>query len=171
MMSFIIMTALGAYIRIPLPFTPVPITLQTFFVLLCGAVLGRKLGFIAQLSYVALGTLGAPLFQGYGAGLLYLLGPTGGYLIGFVIASFVVGALIDRSAKSPGLFYVAFSMTIGLLVIYACGVLRLAAICRLTIAEAFSLGVIPFVPGALFKIAAASWIYSKIKTKTDGLIK
>ena len=70
--SFVIMTALGAYVRIPLPFSPVPITLQTFFVLLCGAVLGRKFGALAQAGYVGLGVLGIPLFQGYGAGLLHL---------------------------------------------------------------------------------------------------
>ena len=74
--SFIILTALGAYVRIPLPFTPVPITLQTFFVILCGAILGKKLGSLTQTSYVILGTLGLPIFQGYGAGFLHLAGPT-----------------------------------------------------------------------------------------------
>ena len=62
---FVIVTSIGAYIRIPLPFTPVPITLQTFFVLLCGALLKRKLGSLAQLTYLLLGLIGVPVFQGY----------------------------------------------------------------------------------------------------------
>ena len=93
--GFILSTALGAYARIYLPFTPVPITLQTFFVLLSGAVLGKKLGGISQAGYVILGGIGLPLFAGMG-GIEYLFGPTGGYLIGFIVASWVIGKMLER---------------------------------------------------------------------------
>ena len=68
-LTFVILTSLGAFVRIPLPFTPVPLTLQTFFILLCGAFLGSKLGVTAQLSYMFLGVLGLPIFTGAGSGL------------------------------------------------------------------------------------------------------
>ncbi|MGB2706094.1 MAG: biotin transporter BioY [Candidatus Omnitrophota bacterium] len=159
--SFVAMTALGAYVRIPLPFSPVPITLQTFFVLLCGAVLGRKFGALAQASYVGLGVLGIPLFQGYGAGLLHLAGPTGGYLVGFIAASFLVGNLIKRN--------IVFAMSLGLLVIYVCGISWLMVGYKLDFVKAVYLGFIPFIPGAACKLIAASWIYSKIRTRCEQL--
>ena len=169
--SFIIMTALGAYVRIPLPFTPVPITLQTFFVLLCGAMLGRKLGVFAQLSYVALGAFGAPLFQGYGAGLSHLLGPTGGYLIGFIAASFLVGTLLENKPGSSRFFRILFAMSCGLFAIYACGIAWLKMGYGVSFTKAVHIGFMPFVPGAVIKLIAASWVYSKIKARTDILIR
>ena len=96
---FIILTALGAYVRIPLPFTPVPITLQTFFVLLSGAVLGRKWGSASQMGYLLLGIVGLPVFAGAGAGFAYLFGPTGGYIIGFIVASWLVGRIIHQKTQ------------------------------------------------------------------------
>ena len=163
--SFIIMTALGAYVRIPIPFSPVPITLQTFFVILCGAMLGRKLGSFAQASYVGLGTLGMPIFQGYGAGFLHLAGPTGGYLVGFIAASFIVGAIVDRKRDSANLSYILFAMSMGLLTIFACGITWLAVGYRAGFTKAVSMGFIPFIPGAAAKLITAAWIYSKIKSK------
>jgi biotin transport system substrate-specific component len=85
---FVLATALSAYVRIPVPGSPVPITLQTFFVLLAGAVLGRKLGAASQIGYVILGAVGLPIFQGAGYGIAYLFGPTGGYLMGFAAAAY-----------------------------------------------------------------------------------
>jgi len=75
---FLPLTALGAFVRVPLPFTPVPITLQTFFVLLSGAFLGRRSGSLTQLLYLVMGVCGAPIFTGAASGWIYLLGPTGG---------------------------------------------------------------------------------------------
>jgi len=92
---FVVLTSLGAFVRIPLGFTPVPLTLQTFFVLLSGAILGSNLGLFSQAGYLLLGAAGLPIFSGAGSGLLYLFGPTAGYLWGFIIASFVVGRLIN----------------------------------------------------------------------------
>ena len=93
---FIALTTLSAFVRIPLPFTPVPLTLQTFFVLLSGALLGRQLGAFAQAAYMFLGLTGQQVFTGTGCGSLYLLGPTGGYIIGFVLAAFFAGSFLDK---------------------------------------------------------------------------
>ena len=168
--SFVIMTALGSYVRIPIPLSPVPITLQTFFVILCGAVLGKRLGGFTQFSYVMLGALGMPIFQGYGAGFLHLLGPTGGYLAGFMVAAFLVGALIDRKRKSSSFAYVIFAMSCGLLTIFTFGIGWLVAGYRFSLAQALSLGFVPFIPGAATKLILASWIYSKIESRTNILL-
>ncbi|MCH7819743.1 MAG: biotin transporter BioY, partial [Candidatus Marinimicrobia bacterium] len=84
--GFALLTALGALIRIPLPFTPIPITLQTFFVLLAGAMLGSKRGTLSQMVYVFAGAAGIPIFAGMSSGLALLAGPTGGFLAGFLLA-------------------------------------------------------------------------------------
>src|SRR5574341_1526984 len=95
--AFVIMTALGAHVRIPLPFMPVPITLQTFFVHLAGATLGPALGPVSQALYVLAGAAGLPVFAGGTGGLAYLVkGATTGYLLGFVVATALVGWLIRQ---------------------------------------------------------------------------
>jgi biotin transport system substrate-specific component len=167
--GFILATALGAYVRIPLPFTPVPITLQTFFVILSGAVLGRRLGGLTQGFYVFLGVSGMPIFQGYGAGLAHLAGPTGGYLAGFVVASYIVGAFTRR--ENPGLLRILGAMTAGLAGLFACGLTWLVVGYKMSPAQALLLGFVPFVPGAVLKIAAAAWIYSKLRIRTDALVR
>ena len=96
------LTAVGAYIMIPLP--PVPITLQTLFVNLAGALLGGYLGALSQVVYILLGVIGLPVFAGGKAGAGVLLGPTGGYLIGFVVGAFVIGKL-TTIRKKPGLVW------------------------------------------------------------------
>ena len=155
---FIMLMAIGAYVRIPLSFAPVPITLQTFFVLLAGAMLGPRRGLYSQAGYVALGAVGLPIFQSYGAGAAYLFGPLGGYSIGFMVSAFLVGSLIRQNKLS-----VPFSMFIGLLTIYLCGAAWLAIAFKMRFVQAAYLGVLPFIPGALVKLIGAAWVYSKIK--------
>src|SRR5512137_1746469 len=89
---FAVLSMLGAFVRIPIPWSPVPLTLQTFFVLLSGACLGRRLGAVSQVCYVLVGIAGLPVFSQAGSGLLYLAGPTGGYLAGFIAASLWIGS-------------------------------------------------------------------------------
>ena len=167
-LSFALMTALGAYIRVPLPFTPVPITLQTFFVILSGAFLGKKLGVASQISYIALGTLGIPVFQGYASGILHLAGPTGGYIVGFVVSAFIVGILTEKNRSFSRIF---MSMLVGLLTIYFFGILWLVIGFRFSIVNALFLGLLPFIPGAIAKLIAASWAYNKFNGKTNLLRK
>lgn len=161
---FVVLMTLGAYVRIPLFFTPVPITLQTFFVILSGAMLGRRWGALSQISYLFLGSLGLPVFEGYGAGITYLFGPTGGYLFGFVCASYLVGYLLKQD-KASGVFKVLISMTAGLVVIYTFGIAWLKILLGANLPTAFILGLYPFLPGAVIKLIAASSIYMSLRKR------
>ena len=152
---FVILTALGAFVRIPLPFSPVPITLQTFFVLLSGAFLGSNLGAITQLSYISLGALGLPVFTNAGSGLLYLFGPTGGYLIGFVAVAFFVGWLAERGWDRR-VWTAVPAMLAGETVLYVFGLLWLVHF--VTVDKVLQVGLYPFVVGDLIKVAAAALI-------------
>jgi biotin transport system substrate-specific component len=156
------LTAIGAYIMIPLP--PVPITFQTLFLNLAGALLGGYLGALSQVVYILLGVIGLPVFAGGKAGLGVLLGPTGGYLFGFVLAAFVVGKLIALK-KAPGLIWTILSMLAGMVVIYFLGILQLTLVARLSVEKAIVVGALPFLPGDMVKIVLASLIYLKIRDK------
>ena len=117
--AFAALTAVGARLQFHLPFTPVPVTGQVFCVLLAGAVLGARLGFVSQVEYLAAGAAGLPVFA-HGGGFAALLGPTGGYLVGFPLAAAVVGAVADRArSRSTTLTYLACLS--GVAVIYTFG--------------------------------------------------
>ncbi|MBN1354311.1 MAG: biotin transporter BioY [Candidatus Omnitrophica bacterium] len=169
--AFVMATAFGAYLRIPIPPNPVPITLQTFFVVLSGAVLGRKMGSLAQVSYLMSGALGMPIFQGYSAGISHLAGPTGGYLVGFATASFITGILMDTRRGTRNFLYILLAMSAGLLAIYICGISWLIIGYKFSFTKAVFMGLIPFIPGMLVKLLLASWVYLKIGSRTDSLIK
>ena len=164
---FVLVTALGAFVRIPIAGSPVPITLQTFFVLLSGAVLGRRLGAVSQAVYLALGAMGLPIFQGSSFGMAYLTGPTGGYLVGFAAAAYVVG-LLTAGARPSMTRYVA-SFAAGSLIIYACGASWLAYLYKMNFGSAVSAGVLPFVPGDIVKALLAAAIYSRIAGRSRQL--
>ena len=115
--AFVLATAVGAKVAIPLPGTPVPFTFQVVFVILAGALLGPRLGATAQIAYVALGVAGAPVFAA-GGGLAYLLGPTGGYLLAFPLAAFTVGFVSGRDA---GIARMTLALIAGVAVIHAGG--------------------------------------------------
>ncbi len=159
---FTTLTTLGAFVRIPLPFTPVPITLQTFFVLLGGAMLGATAGSSAQSLYLILGASGLPIFAGARGGLFHLAGPTGGYLIGFVLAAYLVGKMVERKNS---LISLILAMLAGTGVIYFFGGLQLASLLRIGIRETLYLGVIPFVPGDILKFVSVVLVYKIIRAK------
>jgi biotin transport system substrate-specific component len=146
--------ALSAQVAIPLPFSPVPVTGQTLAVLLVGALLGSRRGSLAVLAYIAQGLAGLPVFAGGALGMARLLGPTGGYLVGFVAAAFLVGLLAERGWDRRVLTTAA-AMMLGNLVIYATGALWLAPFVG-GLKQALATGVLPFIPGDLVKIAAAA---------------
>ncbi len=164
---FIIATALGAYIRIPVPGTPIPITLQTFFVVLSGAVLGSRLGLFSQIGYIILGALGMPIFQGYTFGMAHILGPTGGYLIGFMAASFLTGKMLE--GESRDLFKITASFLTGNVIIYTLGILWLMLIYRISLLNAVMIGVLPFFTVELAKIFLAAVLYRKISHRSKGI--
>ena len=163
MSVFVILTALGAFVRIPLPFSPVPLTLQTFFVLLSGVCLGGPRGATSQLSYVFLGVLGLPIFAGAGIGLSYFLGPTGGYLLGFVIASFWLGRFIKYSLDNFLLTLCLFC--IADLILLSCGIIWLKFLFGYSLTKLLFIGLIPFIPGDLLKAWGAALLYLKLKSR------
>ena len=117
---FAALSAVGAQLAIP--HQPVPYTLQTFFVLLSGAYLGKRDGAISQFLYLLAGAAGAPVFAGWGFGFAHLLGPTGGYLLSFPVASFVVGYL---AVQRRNFLRSAISMAAGLFVVFSLGAIQL----------------------------------------------
>ncbi len=157
---FIVLTALSAFVRIPLPFTPVPLTLQTFFVLLCGALLGRKLGLFTQASYMLLGLTGAQVFTGSGSGSLYLIGPTGGYIFGFILAAYFAGSFLTGKEKSSG--NVFLKLLCADFIILFSGTLWLKISLSCSLSKAFLLGFLPFLSGDILKVILATGIYKKI---------
>ena len=146
-------TALSAQVSIPLPFTPVPLTLQTFAVLLTGAALGTVRGVLSMSLYLVAGVLGAPVFSNHTSGWGGF-----GYVIGFVVAAAVVGRLAEGGA-TRGVARTAGVMVIGNLVIYAVGVPWLMAVANLSLPRALALGVVPFLIGDAIKVAAAAGLF------------
>ncbi len=156
MVGFAMLTALAAQVRIPIPGTPVPITAQTFAVLLAGAALGARAGAGSQLIYWAMGALGLPVYANASGGWEAAVGATGGYLAGFVVAAAVVGWLAqrgrDRTVRTAVPAFFA-----GNAVIYLIGVPWLIVTVPGfdTLAAGLAAGFTPFVVGDIVKVAAA----------------
>jgi len=152
--AFSLFVALSAQVVIPLPFTPVPITLQTFAVLLTGALLGSRLGALALVAYLVEGALGLPFFRGGNGGWLYLaVSPTAGYLLAYPLAAFLTGWLAERGWDRRFLTAAA-AIALGSAVVLAGGWLGLLRF--YSAGQAFALGVAPFIVGDVLKIALAA---------------
>lgn len=119
MSLFASLTSIGAFIKIPLPV--IPFTLQILFVFLAGCLLGSKKGMLSQLLYVGIGLIGVPVFAS-GGGPEYILKPTFGYLIGFVVAAYVIGFIVEKS-QDPSLKHFIFANVIGLIIVYFLGII------------------------------------------------
>jgi len=156
------LTAAGAFIIIPL--TPVPITAQTFFLNVAAVLLGGPLGAASQFIYIMLGVVGIPVFAGGKAGLGVLFGPTGGYLIGFIVAALAIG-IIANMKKDAGVLWYVFSMLIGMVIIYTIGVVQLSFVAKLSLLKAATVGVLPFLPGDILKIILAAIVSVKLKNR------
>ena len=157
------LTAAAAQISIPLPFTPVPFTLQPMVVLLGGAALGSRLGMSSQVLYLLLGVAGLPVFaaspllpQGFGR----LLGPTGGYLLSYPLAALAAGWLAERSFDRRYLTSLA-AMAVGLTVVFSCGVAWLAWFAQpaaVGLSAALRTGLVPFLVADAIKVALAATV-------------
>jgi len=152
--AFALLTWVAAQIVIPVPGTPVPITGQTFAVLLSGAALGKWLGSASQLLYLSLGALGLPFYAEGGGGWEAATGATAGYLLGFIAAAWVVGFLAERQQDRKVSTAIPAFLA-GNAVIYACGVTWLAYYLEVSWQEAATLGLVPFIIGDLLKIVLA----------------
>ncbi len=155
-----VVIALFAPISIRLPFTPVPIATQGHVVLLLGLLMGSRRASMAVLAYLAQGAIGLPVFSGGHFGLLWLAGPTGGYLLGYLAGAYVAGLLMERSAERTSR-RAFFAMAAGNLVIYFFGLSWLFQFVGLK--AAITLGMLPFVIGDLFKLIVCARLAKTFK--------
>jgi biotin transport system substrate-specific component len=145
------LTAVGAYIHVPIG--PVPIVLSTLFVLLSGLLLGSRWGMASMGLYLLVGAIGMPVFAGGKGGFAHFLGPTGGYLFGYVLASWITGFISERSQGS--LILDVFAVIIGSLTIYGLGVPWLKMVTQMSWPKTFIVGIAPFLIGDAVKASVA----------------
>jgi biotin transport system substrate-specific component len=156
---FAALTAVGAYLFIPIG--PVPIVLQNMFVFLAGLLLGSRWGLASVAVYLLAGLCGLPVFAGGTGGIGRLMGPTGGFLLGYLPAVFLIGTIADRR---PGrMRWDVAAMLLGSAALYACGVAWLMGVTKMTFAKAAAVGMLPFLPGDALKIAAAALIARAVR--------
>ncbi|MEM0302126.1 MAG: biotin transporter BioY [Archaeoglobaceae archaeon] len=166
-LAFAVLTGLCAQIRLYLPWTPVPITMQTFAVFLSAIMLGKHWGGISQTLYVSLGFAGIPWFAGFKGGLVVLSGATAGYLFGFIISAFFIGYFVDRYIMARFFFtLLPILLFANFVIIYGFGLLWLSLIFpNAGLFELLMMGAIPFIPGDLTKILLVSAIGKAIMPK------
>jgi len=151
--------AVGAYLAIPIG--PVPIVMQNMFVFLAGLVLGSRWALASVAVYLLTGALGLPVFAGGMGGIGRIVGPTGGYLIGYLPAVFIVGYISEKAAARTG--YDVLAMICGTIVLYAFGVTWLKFLTGMAWTKALTVGMFPFLIGDVVKIAAAALIAKALR--------
>ena len=168
------LTGLLAQVRFQLPWTPVPLTGQTLAVLLAGVALGKWWGGISMTLYAALGMAGVPWFQGLNGGLAYMAGPTGGYVIGFILAALFLGYFTDKYIKSRRFMsMLGLMLSASLILVYVPGLLQLGLWLTMVKGEPVTLGglmmmgVVPFIAGDITKAVAAALIARSITPQTS----
>jgi biotin transport system substrate-specific component len=160
---FVALTIVGAQLSVPVG--PVPVTFQTLFVILSSLVLGARLGFLTQLTYILIGAAGFPVFAGFSGGVVQLYGPLGGYLIAFPIAAFL-GGLISEKNRNAKNYFIAAAAEIG--IIYILGWFRLGFYIH-GFKKALLIGVAPFLPWDLLKAVLAVYIARVVQKHTKTI--
>ena len=154
-------------LSIPLPFSPVPISLTNFAIFLAIFVLGMKNGTISFIIYLLLGAVGVPVFSSFRGGFQVLAGPTGGYLIGFIFLALIMGFALEHFDRK--LVPTIIGMIIGMAVCYAFGTVWLAKLLSLSFKEGLMMGVIPYLPGDAAKIIIAAIVGPKLYGATQKI--
>lgn len=154
--------ALCARLSVPLPFTPVPLTLGNFAVVLVGLLLGSRRGFAALALYLAEGAMGLPVFSPAGpGGIAQVLGPTGGYLIAYPLAALLAGWIAEHGGRTFA--RLALAAVAGEMVLFAGGIAWLMALTRSPLAQAAQFGLYPFVFAEVIKVMAAAGIATRVR--------
>jgi biotin transport system substrate-specific component len=159
------LTAVGAYIHIP--FGPVPIVLSTLFVILSGLLLGSRWGPASMALYLLVGAIGIPVFAGGKGGFAHFLGPTGGYLLGYLISSWITGLISEKSNRLLSRDVIA--VVIGSLILYGCGVPWLKIVTQMSWPRSLLVGVIPFLIGDAIKACVAVILTRSVRPMLDRL--
>lgn len=152
---FSAITALLSQISIPIPFTTVPLTMQVFAVAISGVLLGAKKGFISQLIYMLMGSIGLPVFAQMSGGLSIVLGPTGGFILGFPLMALVIGYFSKKYNKT---IYILIGMIIGIIIDYLIGTILFVFVTKSTFMQGLMMCVVPFIVVDLIKIGLATVI-------------
>ena len=155
--------------QIVVPIGPIPINLATFSVLTVGAILGKKMGAVSQLVYVLLGAVGIPVFSMFRAGLGVLLGPTGGYIIGYIAGAWVVGLLAEKS--SGKIHLLALAMLGGFATYMLLGTAWYMFLTKSTLLQALLTCVVPFLLGDMLKVAGAALLAHRLRPLVQDRMK
>lgn len=158
---FIALTIVMSQIAIPLPFTDVPLSLATLAVFLSGAILGPVWGTAAQAVYVVMGLVGLPVFANFSGGFATVLGPTGGYIWGYIVAAFLIGLLVSKGGRWFWVYPMA--MIVGLAGCYALGTVWYMIYAKIDLLAALVLCVAPFLVGDAVKIVLASVLAYRLR--------
>ena len=167
LIAFLFSVLIAISSKISVPFYPVPMTMQTFVVLMTGVMLGARFGFVALTFYIVEGALGLPVFSGTpakGIGLSYMMGPTGGYIIGYALSALVAGYLFSKSNKflvKKNIVTNFAKLTIALIPTYVFGLIWLGSLLGWD-KPIFEWGMYPFLIGELFKVSLLSMVISKL---------
>lgn len=157
-----------SYVSIPLPFSPVPVTGQSLAIMLAGSILTRRQATLSVLTFLFLGIIGVPVFAGGTSGIRVLLGPTGGFLIGF-LASVITISLLKGNGNR--LISLAIANTLGgIVILYSFGVVWLSISTGIQLSQAFLSGALPFIPGDIIKVIIATPLSLMINQKVKALI-
>ncbi len=160
---FAAVIAVLSQIAVPLGFTPVPVSLGTVGVFLAAGLLRFPGGVISVIVYLLLGVVGLPVFANFGSGIGTILGPTGGFLFGYAVASLVMGAILSKNAKTVS---VVISLIFASLVIYGCGIVGFMASTGSDLVTTLAATVIPFLPGDIIKIAVCTVPIARLRKVT-----
>lgn len=165
---FSALISIGAFVAVPIPASPVPIVLQNMFIMLAALILGPWWGLLSTGIYLFLGLLGMPVFSGGAGGIAKLLGPTGGYLLGYLPATVVMGVIARKGGgKTIHHFIACFA---GMAVVYFFGVWRLKSVLDAEWRKALAAGLYPFIIGDLIKMTLASLLAPRLLAGIEALV-
>ncbi len=163
---FAALTAIGAFITIPVG--PVPITLQSFFVLLAGIVLGSKKAVYSQIAYILLGLSGLPIFSGFSGGFQHMLKPSAGFLLGYIAMAYCVGKISEREHAAGNISLAVIAGTVVLYAVglpYMYGILNIMLSKSLNIMQVLNMGMFMFIPGDALKAVIAVYVGQSLKKR------
>lgn len=158
--------AIFSQLSIPLPFTTVPVTMQTFGLIIISIILGRKLGTLSIIIWALIGSIGIPVFANFSGGIGVILGPTGGYIIGFILMSFIIGSF----SNNKNIWLLFLGVYLGQAVQFALGVTQLKVVLGLTLQGALAAGLYPFILKDIIIITVSVLIGLSVKKALKGVI-
>ena len=149
--------------QVAIPIGPVPVNMATIAIFSSGALLGSRLGALSMLVWVALGVVGVPVFSMFRGGLGIIFGPTGGFIMGYIPAAFLIGFFVEKWNKRNKIYMYPAAMLTGALVYFTMGTLWYMAVSNVGMAEALAVCVVPFIPGDIAKITAATLLVHRLR--------